>query len=408
MTSRFLRILSGAVTLLAVGGAWAAPSYRVDYTIGFDPAEREAIVEIRTTPGTGALKRLRMTKDPERHGVFKGDGKVTRDGDRITWRPPEGEPASLRFRYKVDRKRDSGAYDARITRDWALLRGDRLIPPASALAEGSSMATLRFELPEGWNGADIGYRLSLDKSHYVIANPGRRFQQPLGWMIAGDIGTRREYMHGTEFAVAAPKGQDVRRNDVLAFVHATALELLSAFGRLPPKVLIVGAGDPMWRGGLSAPNSLYLHADRPLVGEGGTSPLLHELVHVITRIRGVRGQDWIAESFAEYYSITVAQRSGLVSDTRTHRALELLRSQGRNVRTLRGAQSSGARTARGVILLVELDAEIRAQTNAAHNLDAVTRQLVGKGRISLEQLKAATRKVTGKESQVLASPLLGG
>ena len=283
------------------------------------------------------------------------------------------------------------------------------MPGAFRLESGEDgVATLTFDLPEGWSGADIGYRLNLDKSRYVVANPGRRFQQPVGWLIAGDIGTRREYMHGTEFAVAAPKGQDVRRNDVLAFVHASALELLSAFGRLPTKVLIVGAGDPMWRGGLSAPNSLYLHADRPLVGEGGTSPLLHELVHVITRIRGVRGQDWIAESFAEYYSILIAQRSGLVSDTRTHRALELLRSQGRNVRTLRGAESSGARTARGVILLSELDAEIRAQTDAAHNLDAVTRQLVGKGRISLEQLKDAAHRVTGQASKVLESPLLGG
>lgn len=401
-----------SMLLSALFGLFALPAlaetYRVEYVIGFDPPAGEAVVEIRTVPGSGALKRLRLTKDPLRHGVFKGDGKVTRDGDRITWRPPEGKPASLRFRYKVDRRRDNGAYDARITSDWALLRADRLIPPISALADGSSDARLRFELPEGWSNSDIGYRVSPDRQYFQIQNDGRRFQQPLGWMIAGDIGTRREYMHGMEIAVGAPKGQDVRRNDVLAFVHASSLELLSAFGRLPSKILIVGAGDPMWRGGLSAPNSLYLHADRPLVGEGGTSPLLHELAHVITRIRGVRGQDWIAEAFAEYYSIQIARRSGLVSETRTHRAIELLRDQGKDVRTLLGAQSSGARTARGVILLLELDAEIRERTGALFNLDAVTRQLVGKRRISLDQLRAASERVIGHPSDVLNSPLLGG
>ena len=52
---------------------------------------------------------------------------------------------------------------------------------------------------------------------------------------------------------------------------------------------VVGAADPMWRGGLSASNSLFLHADRPLISENGTSTLVHELTHVITRVRGADG-----------------------------------------------------------------------------------------------------------------------
>ncbi len=64
-----------------------------------------------------------------------GDGRISRDGDRYTWRPPEDGPGSLRFRYKVDRQRGSGAYDARITERWALLRADGalLVLPVAAV-----------------------------------------------------------------------------------------------------------------------------------------------------------------------------------------------------------------------------------------------------------------------------------
>lgn len=404
--------------LLIVGLSWlapaaaapSAPTYLVDYRIGFDPGQGEALVSITVTPRNGVLKRLRWTRDPERHGVFKGDGRVTRDGDSITWRPPTDGPGTLRYRYKVDRRRDNGAFDARITDSWALLRADRLIPPASALAPGGAraIATLRYELPSGWSNAEIGYPFDEARKLFRIDNPGRRFQQPVGWMIAGEVGTRREFIEGVEVVVGAPKGEEMRRNDVLAFLNASLHEVLAAFGRLPPKLLIVGAGDPMWRGGLSAPNSLYLHADRPLVGEAGTSPLLHEIVHVVTRIRGAIGQDWIAEAFAEYYSIQFGLRSGLVSQSRTDKALALLKEQGRPIRRLDSTNSSGPRTARGVSLLVELDQEIRRASGGKRSLDDVTRALVGAGRISLEQLRAEADRAIGAPSKVLRAPILGG
>jgi hypothetical protein len=56
---------------------------------------------------------------------------------------------------------------------------------------------------------------------------------------------------------------------------------------LPSKLLIVGAGDPMWRG----PRSLFLHADRPLIAERHQHADARTL---ITRIRA-DGDDWIAE-----------------------------------------------------------------------------------------------------------------
>ena len=408
MLLRLALLLICLLPMVDAAAAGKAPRYRLEYVIGFDPPEGEAIVRLTVTPRDGRLQRLRFTIDPDRHRAVDGDGRLSRDGNRYTWRPPGQGAATLRFRYKVDRQRDNGAFDARITDSWALLRADRLIPPAAALAPDGAIAeaSLRFDLPDGWGNQEIGYPYSESLKRFLVHNPGRRFQQPLGWMIAGEVGTRREFIDGMEVVVAAPKGEEMRRNDIIAVLNVAAIEAREAFGALPEKLLIVGAGDPMWRGGLSGPSSMYLHAERPLIGENGTSPLLHELVHVATRIRGAKGQDWIAEGFAEYYSVQLLRRSGLVTESRAQKALDLMRAQGESVRRLSATASSGPRTGRAVILLGELDEEIRRASRDEKSLDDVTRQLVGKGRISLAQLKAATEKVLGRPSKVLETPLL--
>lgn len=384
-----------------------APQYRVEYVVGFAPADGEASVRIRIEPGTGAAQRLRFSIDPERHSGFEGDGRISRDGEVLVWRPGPGT-AELRYRYKVDRERNGGAFVARMTPSWTLLRIDRLIPPVAVLAPGKaqSRSSLRFELPAGWSSADVAYRFNADAGHFPIDNPGRRFQRPLGWMIAGDLGIRREQIDEMEVAVAAPRGATVRRNDVLAVIHASALELRDAFGRLPTKLLIVGAGDPMWRGGLSGPNSLFLHADRPMISENGTSTLLHEIAHVIGGIRGEPGDDWIAEGIAEFYSIEMLRRTGLISEARAERAFNWMRNRGRAVKTLHAVNSSGPRTARAVVVLRELDLEVRKRSGGAKDLDDVIRPLVGRGRISPAELRESATSVIGEPPRALDTPLL--
>ena len=39
---------------------------------------------------------------------------------------------------------------------------------------------------------------------------------------------------------------------------------------------------------------------------------MHELTHAVTRIRGARNEDWIAEGLAEFYSIELPRRAGLL------------------------------------------------------------------------------------------------
>jgi len=52
------------------------------------------------------------------------------------------------------------------------------------------------------------------------------------------------------------------------------------------------------------------------LSENGSSTLVHELVHVATRLEAEKGGDWIVEGIAEYYSLKLMWRSGTLTDSR--------------------------------------------------------------------------------------------
>ncbi len=401
---------TAAVLLLAfaVAAAAASPRFGVRYDVGFLPATGEAEVTLTLEPDEAKVKKLVFTMPEDRYSRVAGDGSVTREGDEVVWIPP-GRGGALAWRYRIDRKRANGAYDARITRDWAIVRGDRLVPPARVTATRGSRsdARLKLHLPPGWSHADTPWLPAKDGDGFVVSNGQRALARPTGWMIAGDIGTRRDVVEDMEIAVAAPKGLSTPRMDLLAMLTAVAPSLREAFGQLPEKILVVRAGDPMWRGGLSGPRSMWLHADRPLISENGSSTLMHETIHLVTRIRGVAGDDWIAEGIAEYYGTQMLRRGGLLSDARAEKAVAWMRRHGREVRTLHAADSSGKRTARAVALFADLDAEIREGSEGRRSLDDVARALMRDGaRVSTADLREAAEAALGAPSKVLATPLL--
>jgi hypothetical protein len=85
-------------------------------------------------------------------------------------------------------------------RDWVIVRGDQLVPAARArLTPGARNRSrgCEFKLPEGWTGVDTPYRAQRghgDRSRSM--DPGRSFVRPVGWMIAGELGIRREWLDG--------------------------------------------------------------------------------------------------------------------------------------------------------------------------------------------------------------------
>ena len=404
---RFLFPLFVAAVLAGLApNALARTDYNVDYTVAFVPGDKAADVTMKVTPDTGRAKRFRFTMELERYSKIDGPG-VSIDGDKVTWNVPK-KGGTLRYRYgPIDHERDPGEFDARITNDWVIVRGDDLFPAAAVtLTKGADSRTrLRFDLPKDWSFVDTGFTRNKAGDAFVVTNARRSFDRPTGWIIAGKVGSRREMIDGVELAVVAPLGSSFQRNVVLALANWVFPEFRNAFGDMPRKVLVVSAGDPMWRGGLSSPNSFYMHSSRPLISENYTSTFLHELVHMATRVRDKPGYDWITEGLAEFYAIELLRRAGGMTAERHDKVLDDLADWGKDIKTLKAKNSTGPRTARAVLWFEQLDAEIRAKTDDA-NLDDVTRLLMKKSKVDLDDLREAVEMVAGTGLKTMQSDLL--
>jgi hypothetical protein len=379
------------------------PSYRVVYTAWLHAGNPMATVRIRLASHPEWVRWMRLRVDPARYRDFKGTGQVRVEGDQVYWTPPRKD-AWLQYRVNLESQRDVGRYDGRVTDSWALFRADDLVPPVHLdMQDGTrSKAKLTLDLPEGWTVATPYPRYA--SGRFAIDNPQRLFDRPTGWIVAGKLGVRRETVGDTRLAIAAPIGQGVRRLDMLAFFRFTLPTLQAIFPALPERLLVVGAGDPMWRGALSGPSSLFVHADRPLISENGTSTFIHELVHVAMGARSAPGADWIVEGLAEYYSLEILRRSGAISETRHAKAQARLAEWSKQSGPLGVARSQGAVTARAVGVMRALDEEIRRVRGGKAGLDDVVRLLPRGGVVTTEAFRAAAERVAGRPLSAFPKP----
>jgi predicted metalloprotease with PDZ domain len=397
----FVRFALSTALLFGVWNIAVARNYDVTYQASIDAPHHEIDVTIHLK-GERLPSRLTFRTDPARHSDFKGDGKVTVQPGTVIWEPRE--PAStLHYRFKVDHKKDNGRFDALMQDDWAVFRGDDLVP-SSAVTSSKSLdanATLQFVLPKDWSVA-TPYAKSGGDQTFNIENPDRRFQRPIGWIIVGKIGTRSERITGVETIVSAPVGDQARRQDMLSFLNWNLPQLIQVFPQFPKRLLIVSAGDPMWHGGLSGPGSLFIHTSRPLVSEDRTSTLLHELTHLALGIHGDNESDWIVEGLAEYYSIETLRRSGGIGQQRYEEAMARLGRWGKRAPDLFVDHSTGATTARAVLVFRDVDQEIREASKNHKSLDDVARLLADeRGEVSLQILQDASRRIAGRALHTL-------
>jgi hypothetical protein len=387
-----------AALLLAVlraAGAAADDRYAVLFDARIVPTERAAHVAIRLGEGARHLHSLRFRIDPERHVDFEGPGALTVKEDTVEWQPPE-EGGTLRYVFRIDHLRDERSYDARCAANWALFRGDDLVPPARVrFSKGArSVSKLRLRLPEGWSSATPYPRTN--GGDYEVQHPDRSFDRPTGWMVMGDLGVVREEVAGVKVAIAGPRDHGLRRQDILALLRWT-MPYLRELLPLPDRLLVASAGDPMWRGGLSGPASLFLHADRPLISEDGTSPILHELIHSVMRVEAKGDGDWVVEGIAELYSLEVLRRSGTISEKRFAEMLERNAREVDPSRDLREGAASGAAMAQATTVLHELDVYLRSESDGG-GLDEVVRALAEEGgAVTTARFRELAERVTGMD-----------
>ena len=374
--------------------------YGLAYRVTPAPAEHSVTVELTVSQGDDLLREMRFDADPDRYSGFSGDGDLSVAAGRITWSPPDGG-GSLRWRVKVSNERNSGGHDAWLDESWGLFRAEDIIPRAATrtLIGVTSDTSLEFDLPADWSAVSEYMKIG---GIFRVRKSERRFTQPSGWIVIGNLGVRRERIAGTRVAIAAPEDQGVRRMDMLALLNWTLPELARIVPTMPKRLTVVSAGAPMWRGGLSAPQSVFIHADRPLISENGTSTLLHEVMHIALASNTAGDFDWIVEGLAEYYSLQLLRRSGSISESRFNRALLQLSEWARSASSLCAESSTGSRTALAVTILAALDQEIKAKSESAKSLDDTLQIILrASAPLSLATLRSASMDVLGQNPDAL-------
>ncbi len=382
-------------------------SYPVHYHITLKDNNEYADISINVA-NTQFLKTLDFNLKSGTYRNFQANGSLSIKDSRALWLLPQ-ENATLTFSAKISHKRTDSAFDSLITANYAIFRGDNLIPPARVTFKGKkknhSHATLRFTLPKTWPSINTGWP-RIDTHSFQIDNPARYFDRPTGWMIAGKLGTRRELLDSTDVVISAPIGESIQRMDTLALLTFIWPTLDPIFKTMPPKILIARSGNPMWRGALSASNSVFLHADRPLISENGTSTIIHELIHTISGISSVPMDDWITEGLAEYYAIEILFRAGGMTEERKRITKSKLQTWSKHITNIRTSHATGAITAKAALLFDTLDQEIQHKTQKRHSLDTITQQLMGTEKASLIRLRLLVHTLLGEVSETLETPIL--
>ena len=403
------RLPLGLLLLLAAGPLWAGQKVALDYHVQLLPKSDQAEVRITLAEGSAVRSLDFDLGAPGSYSDFKADGQWQLSADpahsRGLWRPAPGN-ASLSYRVRLNQPRKNGTFDTRISANWALFRGEQLIPPANLDQQDGVelMSRLEFELPKGWKSVETAWP-RIGKNRFRIDDVSRLFDRPTGWMLAGNLGSRRTTLGETEVTVSAPKGQGMHRMDVLTLLTFVWPQVQAVFPRNPPKLLIVGAGSPMWKGSAAGRNSIYLYSGLPLVSESGSSPLLREVVQLFSGINDEPGHDWIGEGLGEYYAIELLRRAGGMSDERYQTLQHRLNAAGKGVTCLRG-QASPEMVARAVTLLQALDREIRLQTRNKRSLDDVSQALMRLDKVNTQVFVQLSESVLGGQSEVLDTPLL--
>lgn len=403
---------------ILLGAALAAPeaesqepgndsSYDIDYRITIDPVAGVANVELRLRQPKSLLREVSMRPDFERLSNFDGDGEIVIDEQTVRWLPP-ATGGSIRWSVRVNHTRNGSGYDAWLGPEWGLLRAEDLIPRARTrtLRGAQSKTRLAFDLPRNWTVVTQYF----SKDGWTEVNdPTRRYDEPSGWMAMGHIGVRRDTIAGVRVAAVGPTGQSLRRLDTLAMLNWTLPELARIVPTLPNRLTVFSAGDPMWRGGLSAPQSLFVHSDRPLISENGTSTLLHEVMHIALSIVAVPGYDWIVEGLAEYYGLEILGRSGTISADRHKRAIKQQALWAADAQDLCSPASTGATTALAVTIFSDLDQQLRSMTKNKSNLDDLIRSLAEIDEpVDLETLTEITAQLTSDKPDALRMENLPG
>lgn len=401
---RIITFYAAAVALVvcATGGAThAKETFAIDYIVTISQKHPD-VARIRwELSGIDEVQELRLQFPSERLGQFRGSGTLEPIPGGLRW-VPGGPYAHLTYRAKINHIRGQHQrYDSYAARNWILTRAHDLFPRIAiactprATAQAKSRARLIFRLPSGWHSAAALPASATDT--YGLHEPGKILDRPRGWFLLGEFNLEREEVAGIMLQVARAPGSALESKALFRFLDSTLPPLTKMLSAEPDTVLIVSAPDPMWHGGLSGEHSFFMHAGRPLRTPDKTSPYLHELFHVLQPFRPASDGEWIAEGLAEFYSIELQRRTGLVDAAAYRRGLGYFERFGLWNVDLTQQHDNAATNNSAPLVMYTLDQRIQHDTAGKKRLDDAVMQLVKDGgEVDTARFQAAIDAITGK------------
>ena len=382
----------------------AAPreTFSIDYivTIG---AQHPEVARIRwELSGIEEVRSLTLHFPADRLTQFEGTGRLETIPDGLRWIP--GRPyAHLTYLAKIDHVRGQHQrYDSYTANNWIVTRAHDLFPRITIDCEArdnapvKSRARLIFRLPPGWRSAAPFRAISPDT--YRLNQPGKTLDRPRGWYALGALTLAHREIGNTMLQMAQAPGSSLVPADVFHFLEETLPALQHLLHSQPETVLIVNAPDPMWRGGISGEDSFFMHGERPLRTPDKTSPYLHELFHVLQPYRPAADADWVEEGLAEFYSLELQRRAGLIDAAAYARALGYFERFGLWHVDLTQQQDNAATNNSAPLVMYALDQQIQRATAGKRRLDDVVSQLAQEGgQVDTERFRRVVQSVSGKK-----------
>ena len=397
LSSKYLLVLTILLSACSYGSADKL-TYKADFTAHVLPSAQTIRASLTISQTKHHLRQLDFYMPAAKFDNVVTNGIAQRDGDRLLVEVPTD---GIEISWDVRQLSGRSPPDAQMTDSWALFKLEDVFPAAKvrSIAGAVSQSTLTLTGPSEWH-FETAY--GPVKQAALPLSQERNFNRPKGWLVAGELGIRRDLIVERRVAIAAPKGYAINRVELLSFLNWTLPAFVQVFPELPSRLLVVGAPAHLWRGGLSGYQSLYLHSERPLVSENATSPILHELAHVAGLHSATAEADWIVEGLAEYYSLEILHRSGGITTPRFEAAIDFQSAWATRENARLASPSSGANTAYAVVTFHKLAQELKA---SGASLDDVVQDLVASDAISQSTLTEVTNKHLGHASKVLFSAL---
>jgi hypothetical protein len=414
LRQRVGRVALGAILVLA--GLWisSAPSayaatketYSIDYIVTISEAHPE-IAQVRwELSGVEEVQWLQLRFPANRISQLRGTGTLQPTAEGVKW-IPGGPYAHLTYRVNINHVRGQhGRYDSYAAATWIVTRARDLFPRIAieyyprANLEPKSRARLVFRLPRGWRSAAA--LSSIAPNTYRLSEPGKTLDRPRGWFALGAFELQRQEIAGIMVQVARAPHTELPHSaesskDLFTFLEGTLPALKKLLLVEPESVLVVSAPDPMWHGGISGESSVFMHSKRPLRTPDKTSPYLHELFHVLQPYKPAADADWIEEGLAEFYSLELQRRAGLIDAAAYARALSYFERFGKWNVDLTQQQDNAATNNSAPLVMYALDQHIQRITAGKQRLDDVVIRLAKQGGIvDTARFRRAVSAVTGK------------